>query len=241
MRSSLVLLLLLAACGGEKQAAFRGKAADAWIRALEDPDTRGASHAELAQGGEEALPLLRDLLESESTIAGLVAADLLGALGDRALTAVPDLVKALDDERLRGMAAASLGRIGSNAAPALDRLRELYDDPDERVRVAAARASWLISKDPREPVAALIYCLESGTPAVRQMAAASLGEIGKPAVEALIAALGAGDPRTRASAAEALAAIGPDAASARQALYQALKDENTLVKAAANRALQAIR
>ena len=237
----LVTALLLAGCGLNDPATFQGRNADSWARALSDPARRPVAHDTLAASGEDALGVLIAILERDEGVAAMIAADLAAQLGPRAARAVPALKQALEKENLKGVAAMALGRIGRDARTALPRLRDLRDDPNARVRVAATAACWRIEGRTLETVARLVHALEQNNPGARRMATETLAEIGGPAVDALGVALGHGDPQVRAAAATALGAIGPAADRARRALYALLKDESALVRSAADEALSRIR
>lgn len=71
----------------------------------------------------------------------------------------------------------------------------------------------------------------------REVAAAALGRIGRPAVPRLVEALQSPDATLRQQAADTLARIGPAADEAVPALVQALRDDDPLVRKSAARAL----
>ena len=130
-------LLLLAACGGEEAVTFRNRNAAGWSAALIDTEIQNESLDALRQGGVDALPVLRALLQGKERLPALVAIDMIGTLGPRADAAVPELTNALDRRSLRGLAATALGRIGRAARPALDRLSELMRDKEPNMAIAA--------------------------------------------------------------------------------------------------------
>jgi hypothetical protein len=74
-------------------------------------------------------------------------------------------------------------------------------------------------------------------PTEREVAAAALGRIGRPAVPSLVQALGHRDSEVRMQAALVLARIGPDAFDAVPELTALLDDESEGVRKAAARAL----
>ncbi len=233
-------LLMLQACGGEEAVTFRGRNAADWSAALTDMERRQAALEELHNGGIDALPLLRALLLGDEVMPALAAADLIGGLGPRGDAAVPELIRALDREKIRGLAATTLGRIGRDARAALDALREWMADKDPRMAMASALACWRIAEE-AEAIPVLLRGLDSNNPGVRQMSIDSLGHVGKPAVDALATALSSDDPNVRAAAADALGAIGPDARKARRALYEALKDSSAIVRSSVEQALERLR
>ena len=242
MRTILLCAALLpAGCGQADPTTFQGGNAASWAERLADPARRSEAQETLGAGGDRALGVLVGILERDQGVAGMIAADLAGRLGPRAKGAVPALRNALESQPLKGVAATALGRIGKPARPALPRLKDLCDDPNARVRVAAAAACWRIEGETFEIVARLVHALEQNNPGARRMATETLVEIGGPAVDALAVTLGHKEPSVRAAAATALGAIGPAADRARRPLYSLLKDESALVRRAADEALARIR
>ncbi len=102
------------------------------------------------------------------------------ALGKIGPAAVPALIKALrhsDDRWLRGGAAKSLGRIGTEEA--MPELIEALGDPYDDVRLNAAEALGKIGPAAKQAVPALIETLGDPEHNVRVNAAEALGKIGR--------------------------------------------------------------
>lgn len=105
------------------------------------------------------------------------------------------------------------------------------DDLDEAFR----RASAGTSGGPTQVRRFAVRPFEEWT--MREVAAAALGRIGRPAVPKLVEALESSNPALRQKAADTLARIGPAASDAVPALIKALRDTDPLVRKSAARAL----
>jgi HEAT repeat protein len=194
----------------------------------------------LSRLGAAAVPELLALARDPFPRVRLAAVYTLGWMRDDARDAVPDLRRFLEggDPLLRTWAAVALGAIGPDAAPALPELREamrsrsrdlafvastavlmisemdglcrLLEDPDARVRHAAA--SFLRHWNPTDAmIAALTRALDDECPWVRIAAARSLRAVtGDPetAASVLRMELDGADRAVRASARRALTALG---------------------------------
>ncbi len=212
----------------------------ALILALEDPDTpaRRAAAGALASllphnpflsftGGLEAdypgaqtdmadilvAELIKGLGDPDAEMRAL-AAQSLGILQSRAISAIPALIQALgeNDPGVRASAAAALGKIGRHSetqtpelVPAL--ILSLGDERTE-VRVATAQALGEIGPGAAQAVPALSRALDDQACVVRVLMRVS------PMVGRSIG------PCVQIVAAEALGKIGPDAAEAVPALLQ---------------------
>jgi HEAT repeat protein len=114
----------------------------------------------------------------------------------------------------RAASARLLGSLKEQASDAIDKLTgAAASDPDAKVRVAALAAVVQIA-EPRDSLAPLTAGLRDAEPAVRQLAAARLRQLGAaaaPAAADLAGALADAEPAVRESAAEALIRIGPPA------------------------------
>ncbi|MGW5160571.1 HEAT repeat domain-containing protein [Nonomuraea wenchangensis] len=137
--------------------------------------------------------------------AGLV--DGLGALGEAASEAVPDLIALSDGD---AQAVAALGRMGAAADEAAPALRRLLDHSDPAMAHTAATALWRIRADPG-PLLALSRRLlaASGTGGLEDagdvaVALAELGPAAAPLADPLRSLLDASLPPVRVHAAAAL-------------------------------------
>lgn len=128
-------------------------------------------------------------------------------------------------------------------SPVPDAVRKKLDE-----RASAPRP--VPSDDPSEPLSRTLQVTSGGPTQVRrfavrpfeewtmrEVAAAALGRIGRPAVPKLVEALASENPSLRQKAADTLARIGPAAADAVPALIKALRDADPLVRKSAARAL----
>lgn len=242
----------------------------ALVNALKDWKTNvacAAAHS-LGKVGVHSKPavkgLLRALTKGRTVDVRKAAAQGLGMIGPNATAALPSLLRALenDDAGLRREAAQAVGKLGPKAkkhAPA--RLSKLLEDPNKRVRVAAAISLIRLGDRRPELVQALIKAVKKSNRFVlptRHAACEALGELGPAAASAVTvlaecvleeqarvnAALPYAEQRKkqhtafRKAAAIALGKIGPKAKAALPALEEAC-DEPEL-RAAAKRAIERI-
>jgi len=132
------------------------------------------------------LPYLVQALNDHEWVRGeaLKALAVLGATEPDAISAVAELLGAETFE-LRRSAAATLGHMGSAAASAL---RHSLEDPNDCVKVAAARGLVRIGEHAELAITTIITILEDPARSYRCEAAEALGEIGqhertRPALE----------------------------------------------------------
>jgi len=174
------------------QPVYEGKTLDAWTRLL-------------AEGNVQ-----------ERRAAGRA----LGNIGREAKSAVPALIKALEDKdrEVRDWATRALGCIGSEAQAAVPHLiKTMKSDKSESVRWGAAHALGSIGPAAKEAVPALIEALKGEDAWLCHFAAQALGGIGpdaKKAVPALVEALNDYEYVIQVAAAQALGDIGPAAKEA---------------------------
>jgi len=165
--------------------------------------------------GADKLAALREAFAAATDEDGRVlAVDAIADLGQNALPALDDLVKALGDEniRLRWHAARAIGRIGEDAFPVLPKLVALLQDADPIVVTQAATAIREIRVDEgRAPLA---------DDHVKAYAAA---------VDALAATLVHADPRVRRGSLRAIAALEPAPAKLAGLLNEKLSDADPSV------------
>jgi HEAT repeat protein len=152
-------------------------------------------------------------------------------LGGLAIAAdVPALVKQLKSSNPedRREAATALGKMSSDAKPAVGALVTALGDQDKFVRRFAAQALGEIGPDAKGGVKGLSVVLAKPNESkeVQQAAAIALGHIGTDGLPALIGALKDKklDPSVRSKAAEGLGLLGSGAGSAVPELTKALGD-----------------
>jgi HEAT repeat protein len=172
----------------------------------------------VGDGAEEAVPDLRAALKISNRYARAIAIQSLGQLGPRAQAAVPSLIEVLKEPRgiwYSGIRAAfSLGKIGNAAAPAIPKIRELFEsETNWSTQCGLAAALLCISPKQVDAMAFLTNSLASHLLANdRWVAARELGEIGpsaRAAVPALIQALDGTNNMLTCEIADALRKIEP--------------------------------
>ncbi len=179
--------------------------------------------------GPAAIPLLVDLLRSESDSLRREAVDALIDLTPHTEGVQPALRRALkhDDPVTAGDAARALGALGPKAAPSIGALITTLSHEDSYVRIYAAEALASIGPRAARATNALAEALGDPAPGVRWAACealASLGPAAASAVPRLIDALDDEFLYVRIFAAGALGSIGPPARSAQAALIAAADD-----------------
>jgi HEAT repeat protein len=191
-----------------------------WLSQTNTPARRSALYALglLGEGAEEGVPALLSALGETNRVSRQLAVQSLMFLGPKASAAVPQLTELLGTAENRAnhpyqSVAYALGAIGSNAAPALPALRELFrSETNQNGRTALAVALCQIDAQQDEALAFLVERLHDTREARRQWAAAAnLGRIGPnaaAAVPALLETLDSPQIQVAMSAVDALQKIG---------------------------------
>jgi hypothetical protein len=190
------------------------------LHALSDPDphVRSVAIAAVAKAGipaEKVVPMLKELLRSEHSV---VAARALSEYRAAAAPALPELIAAMHDEKLsteaRWNAARTIGKIGPNAASAVQDLIDEMDDPADTLREHAAEAIGDIGPTAAElGVPALRKALTDHYVKVRRDSVRSLGYIGenaRPAAEDMLLLLKDPEALVRDAAEKALKTVAPE-------------------------------
>jgi HEAT repeat protein len=181
--------------------------ADEQVRDSADSELGGLDEAAKAK----LVPALTTALKSKDAAVRYYAAKAIGEIGPGAKSAIPVLIKMLNDTGLDsnvGLAATdAFGRIGPEAIPYL---MKALKDKDNETRSNAASALG------------------------------DFGPAAKAAVPLLIEAANGKYMGLRQSSVRALGRIGPDAKAAVPALAAALKDKNALLQSHAAEALENI-
>jgi HEAT repeat protein len=186
-----------------------------------------AALARLDGKGKKAIPAIIQALQDKEPSVRSIAAQWLGEYGPRAESAVPDLYQGLDDtgtwnlpvsdfsliRYVRGDMAEALGKIGPEAVPALPKLRQMLESDEEgEMRAAAALAILRIDPQNKEALPKLIGLMRDGRN-------------------------GTGGPE---AALNAVRELGRRAKSARPAVEEALRREDSSIRGDAAEALVAI-
>lgn len=204
-----------------------------------DASRDGSSHLEafdaLAAMGSKAVPALIDALGQDEWSLREPAGLVLGAIGPEAKEAVPALIAALRDTKLRQVAVHALRAIGpaaKDAVPTLidtlkqDEYTEVLNEDEWSLREAAVLVLAAIGPAANEAVPALIAALrERRSLRLWQVAVWALREIGpaaKDAIPELILSLQRFGYRCTDDVSHALTAIGKDAVPA---LIENLNDD----------------
>jgi HEAT repeat protein len=181
-----------------------------FVTALADKEPRTRTAAtkaliDLKPGPLLVMPAVGKVMEGASPAA---LENIVEAISDVGALAVPNLVKALEEESLRPKIAAILGRLGPDAKEAAPALAEIV----AKDKSPAARREALI-------------------------ALGSIGPFAAGQVPAIAKVLKDEDSKLRAAACYSLGKIGPPAISAKADLLECLKDSDELCNMAAAWAL----
>lgn len=161
--------------------------------------------------------------------AAAYAASALGALGDKARAAEPQLCTALKhaDGQVRVNSATALGRVGVNSPEAVAALIEiLKNDTAREARRSAAGALGAIGPQAKAAIPALRAALQGDEKGGWWVAADALARIGgADVVPALVEALANPDGDIRRAAVKGLGNLGAVATSAVRALEKAREED----------------
>jgi len=177
---------------------------------------------------EDVVRHLHHFLADPVPVVRAESARVLGLMG---YLGVGSLVVPLSDPdaNVRREAAASLGRIGPDAAAAAPALAASLQDEDIKVRTTAAHSLGQIGPGADAAIPALVDAMCGPHLILGRLAAQALGRIGPASVSALAEMLEIGDHFVRREAAWALGEIGPAVCADSAAL--ASIDERALLMA----------
>ena len=136
------------------------------------------------------------------------------------------------DRAARLQAIDELGKLGSEAKPAVAALMQALAGDDEELGSRAARTLGAVGPDAEQAVPALIEALQSDKPKVRAYAAFALGRIGKAAgdaAEMLAKAAFDEDTLVRRAALQALRQIDAPKEKTRPVIKKILKEGDTQI------------
>jgi HEAT repeat protein len=177
-----------------------------------DPFVRVAAARALAAlppAPEITLPILEKALKEADATTAQYALDALATLGPKA---VPRLIELLKHKDLRVQVVYVLGQIGPGAAPAIDALAKLVNDPDVNLATEAVLAIGKIGPDAKVAVPALIKALEQENCPDAHAILYTLGRIGPNAAAAeplVVRAMKSKDGSMAVVGAWAFTKIGP--------------------------------
>jgi hypothetical protein len=207
----------------------------------------------LLQGLEPSLAALIANLSSRDVHIRLAAIDALEMLGEKALPAVPGLIRTLADcdVFVRWAAARTIGKmvpepdrpVPDVLVAAVPALAQLLCDEDLDLRLTVLTALGRFGPAGRDAVPALAQAVTKGDTEGRVGAIEALSGIGTDsalAIPQVIQALADQDARLRLAAARFLGLFGPAAASAADPLRALLNDPDPEVRRAASDALLGI-
>ena len=222
---------------------FAGRPTSVWIGRLQssDPATQSNASKDLADGGKEAVAVVRAMLgERDAAIRGQ-AIQILGKIGADARDAGDGILQALQDgdSHVRRVAALALPKVDVAADVAVPGLTALCQkDPSVEVSRALSKYGPKASSA-LDPLMAIMED-ESLPTDVRWNAIRTIGKIrapAAPAIDRLIALLKHKEDTIREHAAEALGDIGPLSERSVDHLVALLTDSHTRVRRDAVRSL----
>ncbi|MHC4472330.1 MAG: HEAT repeat domain-containing protein, partial [Planctomycetota bacterium] len=236
--SAVAAALLLVACGasdrGEHE--YAGRSSAEWAGFIEDAGKEEYEEAigKLVGGGQEAVPVVLDLLGMPSPRVVTAASRILSQMDAVVVDPLSELLRTGSNEQ-RERAAFALGELGTSAQPALVSLRQaLGRDEEPGVRARAAYALGYVGREDPETVNALVAAMDDESEEVQRRAVVALSVIGAraaPSVPRLVRALES--PTLRGVAVEALGRIGHAAHPAVPELIDALGDSDEQIRFAA--------
>ncbi len=217
--------------------------------AEEQAQAAGPADNPLRAGLDPAVAALAAALANDTDVRGRLAAlDALEFLDDRALQALPALVKSLGDPDrfVRWASARTVGRLAKlvrNPDEVVPSLARLMADPDLDLRLVAASALEQYGPSASAAVPALTQSVTKGDSEIRLAAMRALVSVGRASTAALPVItdqLGNPDARVRRAAAATLGRFGPLARDSAPALSRAVNDPDALVREYASQALLSV-
>jgi HEAT repeat protein len=164
-------------------------------------------------------------LSDEISQVRAAAAEALGSFGQEADSAVPHLVRLLNEDgdgRTRQMAAKALGAIAPDSTDAIHALITALKKGDYWVQKESAAALGLLGSPAAE---ALVNVLPTANTAMRENIGDALTMAGKEAVPLLVQLLASENPDIRELSSRCLGRLGGEALPALEPLKELLADE----------------
>jgi HEAT repeat protein len=215
-----------------------------------DAETADRIFTALASLGTKIMPLAINALKDSSPARRERAMQVLAKVGPEAATAVPELVKIIQnpDAKHKIEALFVIGAIGPKASAAVPAAVAALSHTDVQVQQTAAFALGKIGPEAKEAVTPLKKLAASSDDLVKLTAIWALLQIGprsedlvKMALPLLTAGLKSTQELVRIEAAISLGEIGKGAASALPALQAAANDSSSSVREAATEAIKKIK
>lgn len=135
-----------------------------------------------------------DFAPRDVVISQLWACNVLGSIGAPAVDAVPELIVLLESEvesihrkpnRMRTLAAMTLGKLGTSAREALPQLTKMMEDPDAYNQTIAAISVWRIGGRVADTVPVLVAGFAELGPNLKGLPLQALEEMGPLAKDAV--------------------------------------------------------
>lgn len=214
-------------------------AVPALLGIVKDGHTRACVKRALAAVGAEAVPGLLEALPGAEPDVREDLFETLGAMGDAAAGALPQLAELArqGSERDRKAALATLCKVGGDAPVVFEALAAALKDKHFVVQCAAIEAFGALGTKGGRAVPDLVAVLADRDRRLRTAAARSLGKIGAAAVPGLVTALGDRRAAVREAAADALGEMGAAASGAVADVARATRDAEESVRYEAVQAL----
>lgn len=223
------------------EAFFKGYPASYWGEQLDSgPGEQSKARMAFESGGEQAVPVLIELLGTDTTpgwaspTVRWTAAEVLGTIGPDAKAAGPSLISALEDPDpyVQGVAAISIPRVQTPANDAVPPLTKLLRTQHV---VPATRALSEYKGEAKAALTALLIILQDKNRPTedRWNAARTIGKLGPAAIESLpvlIELTSDKEATIREHCAEAIGDVGPTATAGIPALIDCLDDPATRVR-----------
>jgi HEAT repeat protein len=183
--------------------------------------------AKLGPTGRELFQALYTATEDSEQAVREAAVQGIGSYGEQGL---PVLIRLLGHKckYVRRNVVWAIGKLGTDAAPAVRALCNALKDTDPRTAGGAAQALGAIGRDAADAVAALAETMRGTNVVLCRLASKSLSQIGLPALPTLVAHLDHHDPFVRGEAAVALGWMGVAAAPAVPALITLLSRHSAI-------------
>jgi HEAT repeat protein len=182
----------------------------------------------------DIVPKISLALKDPDPVVRYSAAYALGNIGPNAHKATLNLIQALKDDVLTGVAIDALGKIGPLAHEAVEPLGDYLKCNDGRIRCATALAIWKITGDGNRVIDVFREALQDTNEVVRgeaSLAVMELGESAKPLLPNLIKLVEFDDHlSTRVSIVMLMGDIGADDPVIFQSLVKALSDKEPSIR-----------